>query len=379
MSEKIFTIKDNNNKDYKLTVAYNSFTIEFIVQHPTYIKEKYESGNLTLVAFQKKNKVFKQFDSTLKIADVIRSKIEKKQYSLQSGVLTLKFHNEYDNVENVSFELKPAKGLSNQSDSQKDDTYKKRVDDLSKKAIESNKNSGNSSSYKPPPPQPKVVSQPPTKPKPAPQPPQKPPQAPKPQQKPPQAPPKPANDDNYFYKPSAPEIEIVGSYIPPSMNTKGTIFQRIEQCIKLKKDMKKTLDDIYNRLNDVKKRIDNFVDKAFANNPTDKDKKKALSLITEVLLLRQGFKDLDDYAEIFKNEVKQKHITFNATDQEKFDDDMLILGKAFPYALTPFHQKIDHLFVQVQHNFFKEKNLRFYKEKELTNVLKLKEKLFNKL
>ena len=372
MSEKIFTIKDNNNNDYKLTIAYNSFTIEFIVQHPTYIREKYESGNLTLVAFQKKNKVFKQFDSTLKIADVIRSKIEKKQYSLQQGVLTLKFHNEYDNIENVSFELKPAKG-TNQSDSQKDDTYKKRVNDLSKKAVESNKPSGNSysSSYKPSPPQPKTVPPPPSKPKPAPQPPQKPPQAP--------APPKSSNDDNYFYKPSAPEIEIVGSYIPPSMNTKGTLFDRIGKCLKLKKDMKKTLEDIYSRLNDVKKRIDNFVDKAFANNPTEKDKKKALSLITEVLLLRQGFKDLDDYAAIFKNEVKQKNITFNATDQEKFDDDMLLLGKAFPYALTPFHQKIDHLFVQVQHNFFKEKNLRFYKEKELTNILKLKDKLFNKL
>ena len=350
MSEKLFTIKDNNNNDYKLTVAYNSFTIEFIVQHPTYIKEKYESGNITLAAFQKKNKVFKQFDSTLKIADVIRSKIEKKQYSLQSGVLTLKFHNEYDNIENVSFELKPVK--SNQSETQKDDLYKKRVDDLSKKAIESNKNSGNSSSYKPIP-QPKVVSQPQIKPKPkpAPQPVQKPPQAPKPVQKPPQIQNKNNNDDNYFYKPSKPEIEITGSYIPPSMNTNGNIFQR----------------------------IDNFVDKAFANNPTENDKKKALSLITEVLLLRQGFKDLDDYAEIFKNEVKQKHITFNSTDQERFDDDMIILGKAFPYALTPFHQKIDHLFVQVQHNFFKEKNLRFYKERELTNVLKLKDKLFNKL
>ena len=379
MSEKIFTIKDNLNKDYKLTVAYNSITIELIVQHPTYIKEKYESGNLTLAAFQKKNKVFKQFDSTLKIADVIRSKIEKKQYSFQSGVLSLKFHNEYDDIENVSFELKPAKG--NQSETQKDDTYKKRIDELNKKAIESNKNSGNSSSYKPPQTQPKVVSQPQTKPKPkpVPQPAQKPPQAPKPSQKPSQIPSKPANNDNYFYKPSTNEIEIAGSYIPPSMNTNGNIFQRIEQCIKLKKDMKKTLDDIYNRLNDVKKRIDDFVDKAFANNPTEKDKKKALSLITEVLLLRQGFKDLDDYAEIFKNEVKQKHITFNATDQEKFDDNMLILGKAFPYALTPFHQKIDHLFVQVQHNFFKEKNLRFYKEKELANVLKLKDKLFNKL
>ena len=110
------------------------------------------------------------------------------------------------------------------------------------------------------------------------------------------------------------------------MNTKGNLFQRIKQCIKLKKDMKKTLVDIYNRLKDVKKRIDNFVDKAFANNPTESDRKKALSLITEVLLLRQGFKDLDDYAAIFKNEVKKKHITFNSTEQEKFDDDMLILG-----------------------------------------------------
>ena len=259
MSEKIFTIKDNNNKDYKLTVAYNSFTIEFILQHPTYIREKYESGNLSLAAFQKKNKVFKQFDSTLKIADVIRSKIEKKQYSLQNSVLTLKFHNEYDNIENVSFELKPA-GSTNQSETQKGDTYKKRVDDLSKKAIESNKPSGNSysSSYKPsPPPQPKVVPPPPSNPKPTPPPQSKPKPVSQPPQKPAQAPapPKSSNEDNYFYKPSAaPTIEIVGSYVPPSMNTKGTIFQRIDQCIKLKKDMKKTLEDIYNRLNDVKKK-----------------------------------------------------------------------------------------------------------------------------
>ena len=104
-----------------------------------------------------------------------------------------------------------------------------------------------------------------------------------------------------------------------------------------------------------------------------------MNLITEVLLLRQGFKDIDDYAEIFKNEVKEKKINFSAAEKEQFEDDMLILGKAFPYALTPFHQKIDHLFIQVQHNFFKEKNLRFYKEREIADILKLKEKLFNKL
>ena len=374
MSEKIFTIKDEKtHTDYKLTISYNSFTIEFILQNATYFKEKYESGNLSLPAFHQKNKIFKQFDSTLKVAEVIRNKMEKKQYSLQNGVLTLKFRNEYDELINIPFELKPSKGsTTNQSETQKGDTYKKRIEDLNQKAKDSKLSPGSSSSYKPPvhAPQPQKPPQKPPKPKPAPAPVQKP-------QNPP--PTKPSND-NFFYKPSEkPQVELVGSYVPPSMNTKGTIFQRIDQCKKLKKDMKKTCDDIYNRLVAVKKKIDNFVDKAFANNPSADDKKKALNLITEVLFLRQGFKDLDDYAQIFKNEVKEKNITFNAADKEKFEDDMIELGKAFPYALTPFHQKIDHLFVQVQHNFFKEKNLRFYKDKEIAEVLKLKDKLFNKL
>jgi hypothetical protein len=380
MSEKIFTVKeDKTNKDYKLIMSYNSFTIEFILQNPTYIREKYESGNITLAAFQQKNKIFKQFDSVLKIADVIRNKIEKKQFILQPGALILKFHNEYDNIENVKFELKEAKVDSkNQSSTQKDDTYKKRIQDLNQKAKASNLSSGtsNPSSYKPQA-QPKILNPPKVSPPPPPKPQPKP--VSKPPQKPVNPPPSKPVDDKFFYKPTNNEIPIVGSYIPPSMNTNGTIFQRIEQCKKLKTDMKKTCEDIYNRLNDVKNRIDNFVDKAFANNPTAEDKKKALSLITEVMLLRQGFKDIDNYPEIFQNEVKQKHINFNAADKEKFEDDMLALGKAFPYALTPFHQKIDHLFIQVQHNFFKEKNLRFYKEKELANIIKMKEKLFNKL
>ena len=62
--------------------------------------------------------------------------------------------------------------------------------------------------------------------------------------------------------------EIVGSYVPPSMDKNGDIWERIDRCLKLKKDMKKTLDDIFKRLNDSKKKIDDFVDKAFANNPT---------------------------------------------------------------------------------------------------------------
>ena len=54
---------------------------------------------------------------------------------------------------------------------------------------------------------------------------------------------------------------------------------------------------------------------------------------------------------------------------------MIILGKFFPYSLTPYHQKIDHLLIQTIHNFFIEKNLRFYKSKELEDILWLKEKV----
>ena len=159
------------------------------------------------------------------------------------------------------------------------------------------------------------------------------------------------------------------------MDKNGTIWERIDHCLKLKKDMKKTLDELNNRLNISKKKIDNFVDKAFANNPTIEDKKKALALITEVLLLRQGFRDIDFYKEIFEKEVKEKGIKFNAEEKEKFDDNMILLGKSFPYSLTPYHQQIDHLFIQVVHNFFKEKNLRFYKPNELTEVNQLKSKV----
>lgn len=361
MSEKIFTVTDQrNHNSYRLTISYNSFTIEFILQNATYVKERYESGNMALPAFHQKNKIFKQFDSVLKIADVLRSKIEKNQYSLETPNLILKFRDAYDNLENIKFELKPSTG----GQSGKVESTKSRIDNLDKIAKQSAKAPA-SSSYKP------VQSYKPQKPTP-------PPVSYQPPKSTPPPPPKPAPAPT-SNPPSAPSIPIVGSYVPPSMDKKGTIWQRIDKCKALKKDMKKTCENIYNRLVDVKKRIDNFVDKAFANNPSPQDRQKALNLITEVFLLRQGFKDIDNYPEIFQNEVKQNHITFNAADKERFDDDMLLLGKAFPYALTPLHQKIDHLFVQVQHNFFKEKNLRFYKERELADILKMKDKLFNKL
>jgi len=264
MSEKIFTVTDiKSHNSYRLTISYNSFTVEFIVQNPTYTREKYESGNISLAAFQQKNKLFKQFDNTLKIADVLRSKIEKKQFSLELPSLIFKFHNEYDNLENVKFDLKASSGnQSNQSG--KGDTAKARIENLDKLTSGTSKTSSykptQAESFKPKKPNPPPVSQQPPKPVNVAS-------QPKVSSNPP-----PSSSSNPS---SISTIPIVGKYIPPSRDTNGTIFQRIEKCKKLKTDMKKTLEDINNRLLDVKKRIDNFVDKAFANIPSADDKKKS--------------------------------------------------------------------------------------------------------
>ena len=335
MSEKVFTIsEEGTEKQFTFKMSCNSSSIDFDLENKDCPSEKYELRSLDLPTFQKKNKIYKQFDSIEKIADIISTKIEKNNFILRTGcVLSLKYTNEYDEEEYIPFEIK--KIVSTGSPSNSAEAEINRLKSENERIRKENKELKTQIE--------KLMSG---------------------GAKKPEASPK-----------TEPTSEIVGTYVPPSMDKNGSIWDRIGRCLKLKKDMKKTLDDLNNRLNESKKKIDNFVDKAFANNPTSEDKKKALSLITEVLLLRQGFKDIDFYHEIFKNEVKEKGIKFNKEEQEKFDDDIRLLGKSFPYSLTPYHQQIDHLFIQVVHNFFKEKNLRFYKPHELAEVNKLKSKV----
>ena len=374
MSEKYFTIaEEGTNKQFKLMISYNSTTINFEMQSKDNPKEKYELRNLPLSYFHQ-IKQYQQFTTIKQIVDVISGKLEKKNFLLRTGcVLNIKFTSVQDDVFYVPFVIKSIgsspSGSSSNSDVQlRAENERLRRENLDLRAqlekLSSTKSTPSyNNSYAPP----KTNSYVP--------PPSKAPTAPKPTP-PPVTKPKPvSNTPSYGNKSTTPQIQIVGNYVPPSMNKSGNIFDRINQTIALKNNMQKTLDEIYNRLNDAKRRIDNFVDKAFANNPTVEDKKKALNLITEVLLLRQGFKDIHNYQEIFKNEVKEKGIHFSPADQEKFDDCMLILGKSFPYSLTPYHQKIDHLLIQTIHNFFIEKNLRFYKPNELAEVQKMRERL----
>ena len=374
MSEKYFTIaEEGTNKQFKLMISYNSTTINFEMQSKDNPKEKYELRNLPLSYFHQ-IKQYQQFTTIKQIVDVISGKLEKKNFLLRTGcVLNIKFTSVQDDVFYVPFVIKSIgsspSGSSSNSDAQlRAENERLRRENLDLRAqLEKLSSTKSTPSYNNSYAHPKTNSYVP--------PPSKAPTAPKPTP-PPVTKTKPvSNTPSYGNKSTTPQIQIVGNYVPPSMNKSGNIFDRINQTIALKNNMQKTLDEIYNRLNDAKRRIDNFVDKAFANNPTVEDKKKALNLITEVLLLRQGFKDIHNYQEIFQNEVKEKGIHFSPAEQEKFDDCMLILGKSFPYSLTPYHQKIDHLLIQTIHNFFIEKNLRFYKPNELAEVQKMREKL----
>lgn len=324
MTEKTFTLsEDCTNRQFKLVMSCNSSSINFNLESQDDPNEKYELKNLTLTSLQKKNKIYKQFNSTEKVVDIISNKLEKKNCVLRTGcILSLKFTNEYDEEELIPFEI-----VKVGSGSPDDELNRLRKENQELKAKLEKLGAGVEKA-------------------------------------------KPSADTK-----SAPETPSSGPYVPPSLDQNGTIWERIDKCLKMKKEMKKTLEDIFKRLNEVKERIDGFVDKAFANNPSTEIKNKALGMITEVLMLRQGFKDVDNYHEIFKKEVKDKNIKFNAEEQEKFDDNMALLGKSFPYALTPFHQQIDHLFIQVVHNFFKEKNLRFYKPNEIAEVNQLKAKV----
>jgi hypothetical protein len=178
--------------------------------------EKYELRNITLENFHKKNKIYKQFDSIEKIADIIKNKIEKNNFILRIGcILNLKYTNEYDEEEYIPFEIKKIDSFSNSSSSSQEAELKRlksendrlRRENSELKAQMEKLASGQ-----------KAIS-------------------PTPQKK--------ANTD----------ISIEGDYVPPSMDKNGTIWERIDHCLKLKKDMKKTLDELNKRLNESKKKL----------------------------------------------------------------------------------------------------------------------------
>lgn len=57
---------------------------------------------------------------------------------------------------------------------------------------------------------------------------------------------------------------------------------------------------------------------------------------------------------------------------------MAILSKGFPFQLTVAYQKLNDNFRKIINRFFLEKNMRFYKPKEIQDVVEYKERLMYK-
>ena len=158
----------------------------------------------------------------------------------------------------------------------------------------------------------------------------------------------------------------------------GDFFHRFDICVEKKKNLKKTLDEITKRYNDLMAIFDKELDKTFAGSPTQDQKMRMKDLIIKMMGLYHECREVEHYDDIFKKEVEQRKMTFSGAEKEKYDDGMAILQKGFPFQLTIAYQKMNDNFRKIINRFFLEKNMRFYKKNEIEDALLYKERLMYK-
>ena len=80
-----------------------------------------------------------------------------------------------------------------------------------------------------------------------------------------------------------------------------------------------------------------------------------------------------------KDRMKEYMIKMLELDEkEKYEDGMAILKKGFPFQLTVSYSKMNDDFRKIINRCFLEKNMRFYKPKEIEDVTLYKERLMYK-
>jgi hypothetical protein len=158
----------------------------------------------------------------------------------------------------------------------------------------------------------------------------------------------------------------------------GDFFHRFDICVEKKKNLKKTLDEITKRYNDLMAIFDKELDKTFAGSPTQDQKMRMKDLIIKMMGLYHECREVEHYDDIFKKEVEERKMTFNEEEKEKYDDGMAILKKAFPFQQTIAYQKMNDDFRRIINRFFLEKNMRFYKPKEIQDAMVYKDRLMYK-
>ena len=164
---------------------------------------------------------------------------------------------------------------------------------------------------------------------------------------------------------------------PPAYQ-QGDFFTRFNICVQKKKDLKKTLDDITKRYNDLMAFFNKELDKTFAGSPTQDQKNKMVEYFIKLLELYHESREIEHYDDIFSKEVEKNKTTFSGAQKEKYDDGMAILKKGFPFQLTIAYSKMNDEFRKIINRCFLEKNMRFYKPKEIEDVTLYKERLMYK-
>jgi len=158
----------------------------------------------------------------------------------------------------------------------------------------------------------------------------------------------------------------------------GDFFHRFDICVENKKNLKKTLDDITKRYNEIMAIFNKDLDRIFAGSPSKEDKDRMKELIIKMMGIYHEFREIEHYDDIFKKEVEERKLTFEGDEKEKYEDGMAILSKGFPFQLTITHQKMNDDFRRIINRFFLEKNMRFYKPAEIEDAKVYKERLMYK-
>ena len=170
--------------------------------------------------------------------------------------------------------------------------------------------------------------------------------------------------------------------IPYLRNTpeykKGDFFHRFDICVEKKKNLKKTLDDLTKRYNDIMAVFDKELDKTFAGSPTKEQKDRMKEYIIKMMEVYHESREVEHYDDIFLKEVEENKMTFSGAEKEKYEDGIAILKKGFPFQLTVAYQKMNDNFRKIINRFFLEKNMRFYKKAEIEDALLYKERLMYK-
>ena len=160
---------------------------------------------------------------------------------------------------------------------------------------------------------------------------------------------------------------------------KKALFDKLNDFVAKKKDIKMTIFDLDRRFDDVKLKVDLAKNNLFAGLLEDEERMTLIENVKSLLVLYQELKDVEHYEQIIDKEAKDKKIQFTEEEKDKFEDSKALLRKSIPWKLVQTYQQLNHSFREYIANIFVDKYLSHYSEEELKDVTALKEKVMSKV